>query len=129
LRQGQARFEGAGAQIVVIGMGDPAETVTFKKEIGLKFPMLSDTGAKSYTAAKMGQLQAKEELKPRNVGAFFTEIFKGNRGGKIVGKVRQLGGAVVVDKNGLVHFSYRSRSMSDNADVKVLFEAVNGLKG
>jgi peroxiredoxin len=127
LRQAQGRFEQAKTQIVVVGMGNPVEAQQFKKEMSLKFPMLCDSGTQSYTAANLGQIQVKEELKPRNILALLRELFRGNRGGKIVGKVRQLGGAIIVDTGGVVRYSYRSRSASDNAEVKTLFKVVENL--
>jgi alkyl hydroperoxide reductase subunit AhpC len=117
LRRAYPELKEKGIDIVMVGMGDPAQTAQFIKELDLPYPVLSDANRAAYRAYKTIEAGAKEFLSPKGATAMIGSMLRGNRGGKPVGNVQQLGGVYVIDQDGMLRWSKPSTYAGDHASV------------
>jgi hypothetical protein len=125
LRQAYPKIQAANAQVVAIGMGNPAESRSFKQRMQIPFTLLSDTRQESYAEMNLGKANGVNEMRSGIMGSLFGEVLKGNFGGIPVGEVSQLGGTAIVDTNGMIRYFHRAESTNDNAPVADLLKILN----
>jgi len=110
LHRDRDKFDRAGANLVVIGQGRPEDGARFLESEDVDLPLLVDRERSSYKAAgtKIGTLS--ELLGPRVV---LKGALSGHRQGKTVGHNAQLGGVLVVARDGSVVWAHMSDDASD----------------
>jgi peroxiredoxin len=115
LHRDREEFEAAGAQLVVIGQGTPAQAAHFRDSQGLDLPIYVDEERESYKAAgaKIGSFD--ELLGPRVVakGAAVSARL-GVHQGKTVGHPAQLGGVLVVAPGNDILYTHLADDAGDN---------------
>lgn len=115
MRRAYPELKEKGIDIVMVGMGDPVQTAQFIKELDLPYPVLSDANRAAYRAYKTIEAGAKEFLSPKGATAMIGSMLRGNRGGKPVGNVQQLGGVYLVDPTGSLRWTKPSTYAGDHA--------------
>jgi hypothetical protein len=123
LRRAYPELKAAGIDVVMVGMGDPAQTAQFIKELDLPYPVLSDANRAAYRAYKTLEAGAKDFLNPKAGKAMLGAVMRGNRGGKPVGNVQQLGGVYLIDPSGMLRWSKPSTYAGDHASVEEIQSA------
>ena len=114
-------FTEAGAPLVAIGQGTPANAAQFREQLGLEIDVLVDTDRLAYKAAGTKVATLGELLSPKMVlrglrRARHSRVIQG----KTVGHPAQLGGLMLVMPGSEVPWAHLSDDASDyppNAEV------------
>lgn len=127
VRDAAARFREEGVRIVVIGMGSPEECARFRQRHRLTFPVLSDPERAAYRAyglpeGETGQVSGRQEL-----ASGMRLALRGILPGRPRGNPRQLGGDVLIDREGVIRSIRRSRRAADVPDPEALLTAAHEL--
>lgn len=117
MRRAHDRFTTAGRTIAVIGQGTPDQTDRFVRSLGFPYPVLADSERDAYAAYGLSVGDGKAFLNPRSGLAMLRAVGRGAGGGRIVGDPRELGGAVVVDRDGIVRLSHPGRFAGDSPSI------------
>ena len=120
-------FAEAGAPLVVIGQGTPANAAWFREQYELELDLLVDTDRRAYKAAgtKMGSLS--ELVGPAVVARGVKRaLSSGVVQGKTVGHPAQLGGLMLVVPGSEVPWAHLSGDASDYPPNDEVLEAVRG---
>jgi len=112
-----------GAELVVVGNGQPFQARAFRDERKLDFPLLVDPGLKAYKAAglKRGALLT---LNPMTALRGVRAMKDGFRQGLMEGDPWQQGGAFVIGKDGGVRFAFVSSGAGVHAEPADLLAAL-----
>jgi len=127
LHRDRKKFEAAGARLVVIGQGTPAQAAHFRDAHKLDIPIYVDEGRESYKAAgtKIGTFD--ELLGPRVVAKGAVAAAKlGVVQGKTVGHPAQLGGVMVVLPGDYLAYCHLADDAGDNPPNSEVLAAVKG---
>lgn len=133
LQQEYDDYVAAGANVVIIGQGEPERAAAYAEEYGLPpVPVLCDPEFRVYEAyglleGKPSQIvfDAPEEFLRRDYDAF-AQLAKARReaGRPLVDSPWQLPGEFVVDQAGIVRLTYRHNYCEDFPDHRVLLAAI-----
>ena len=118
LHRARSEFEAAAISLVLIGQATPRHAAHFRRRFEIDLPVLADERRESYRAAGAKVATVGELLGPRSVrrGLMKSARSRGAiRQGKVIGHPAQLGGAMVVRRDGTVAWSHMSEDASDNA--------------
>ena len=125
LRQRYADLQAAGAQVVVIGMGTPAQTREFIAAQAVPFPVLSDPRRVSHRAygavrGSLRQLSFHPRIWVQGLQAARTGIKQDHT----VGDATQLSATFIIDPQGVIRFAERAALSSDFTPVDTLLTAL-----
>ena len=123
LRGAHDEIRRRGAELIVIGNGPPFFAEAFKKDLAFEGPMYTDPSLETYRAAEMkrsvGRTLSLASAK-KAIGAL--------KGGFMQTRTRgdpwQLGGVVVINRDGEVTYRQASDHPGDHAPVEELLRAV-----
>ena len=123
MRDHHERIRAAGAELVVVGSGQPEHARDFKERAGVSFELYVDPTLKAFSTAAL----RRSVLRTLGPGALVNAV-RAFRGGHRQGKTRgdnwQLGGAFVIGAGGELLYEFRSRSAGDHPDPEALVAAL-----
>jgi peroxiredoxin len=126
LHRDRDRFEAAGARLVTIGMGTPAQAADFRSSYKLDLPLLVDPERKAYAAAGTKVATVWGLISPRVVA---RGVSRGIRSRVIQGKIKQnpvqLGGVLIVMPDGSIPYAHLSEDPSDHPPNDEVLAALN----
>ncbi len=131
LHRAREEFEAAGVPLVLIGQATPRHAARFRRTMDIALPVLVDEKRKSYKAAGAKVAAFHELLGPKSVSTGIGRSLRSGghiRQGRTIGHPAQLGGAMVIRRDGTVAFAHMSEDASDNASAKELLEAARKAK-
>jgi hypothetical protein len=112
------RIRRAGAELAFVGNGTPVFARAFAEDFRLEVPLYVDPSRRTYQALGMARPKVLSFLSPRLIPA----VARALRGGFVQGKTRgdalQLGGVLVVARDGQVVFRHLSRDAGDHPPVE-----------
>jgi peroxiredoxin len=116
LHRDREDFTEAGARLAVIGQGTPKHAAHFVDEYDLDgMQVLVDPGRKTYKAAGTKIANARELFDPRVVArGVKTSATERLVQGKTQGHAAQLGGVLVIARDGRVVWAHMAEDASDN---------------
>jgi hypothetical protein len=123
LRHERWRFEEAGLQVVLVGMGNREESEQFRRRFQVPFPLVCDPDQDLYRVMSLPKGNASQVMGPSLVLRAAKSVLRGNLPGKPVGDVLQMPGVVGVDTAGGIWFSHIGRSAADYAPMDEIFAA------
>jgi hypothetical protein len=128
LHRAREQFAAAGARVVLIGQRTPRHAAHFRRRQALDMTVLADERRVSYRAAGAKVATMGELLGPRVVakGALTTARI-GRVQTRPVGHPAQLGGALVIARDGRVAWSHMSQDASDNPTPAEILQAVRAI--
>ena len=120
-----------GAQVVVVGMGDPQQTARFRDTLHLTFPMLCDVEEESYNALGLIRHDYTVEGVVKDLQAtvpLALKLMARGEYGRVLraGNKTRMGGTLIVDTAGRVIHFHRDEDMGDHATVEELTDALAG---
>ena len=115
-----------GAELVAIGQGFPAMAADFKRKRKIPFTLLVDEDRTTYKALELNRGSAIDIFGPQVIAKGTLSFVKGHIQGMAPEgtSLRQLGGALVVDRGGKVLLTQRSEDASDNISVEEILTAL-----
>jgi len=125
LRRSRKSFEKAKAQIVLVGMGTPAESAEFAARYDVPFPIVADPEKKLYRKFGLKQMSTLGFLSPSVALKGVAAIVGGHGIGLPQGDVRQLPGVFVIDTAGEIIFSHFSKNPADHPDAKTILATID----
>ena len=125
VRRDYPRFVEAGGGIAIVTMGSPEQASGFRQRLALPFPVLADPDRQAYRAFHLGRGGVLQIAGPRVWLPGIKALFRGGAG-KPIGDVRQMPGAFVIDRQGLVRFSHYARHSADYPSHEEMIAAVAG---
>ncbi len=90
------RFDAAGAHVVLVGMGTPAECRSFIRQFEVPFPMIADPERALYRRFHLERMSALRVLSPGMLVKGAAALARGHLPGVPQGDVLQLPGVFVV---------------------------------
>jgi len=125
LRRNRKSFEKAKAQIVLVGMGTPAESAEFAAKYDVPFPIAADPEKKLYRKFGLKQMSTMGFFSPSVALKGVAAIVGGHGIGMPQGDVRQLPGVFVINTAGEIIFSHFSGNPADHPDAKTIIDAID----
>jgi peroxiredoxin len=126
LRSRKAEFEKAGARVVLVGMGTPAECTAFLQELDIPFAMIADARQTLYRQFHLKRMSALGVLSPTVALKGIAAVARGSGIGKPVGDILQLPGVFVIDSGGRIIFSHQPAGPADHAAPDAILKALAG---
>jgi peroxiredoxin len=126
LRARKVDFEKAGARVVLVGMGTPAECSAFLKKFAIPFPMIADPQQALYRQFHLKRMSPLGVLSPAVAIKGLAAMARGSGIGKPVGDVLQLPGVFIIDSGGRIVFSHQPAGPADHADPDTILKALAG---
>ena len=125
LRGPYAKIRALGAELVAIGNGTVQEAADFQRKFEVAFPLYTDPERESFRAAGLTD-KLTASLHPSLALNGVRALKEGFRQGRVQGSAFQQGGALVIDRDGRLLFSFASRTGGDHVDPRRLIEALQG---
>jgi peroxiredoxin len=119
----------ADAAVVLITFTRPRNLAGFRRQLGLRYPVLADETRAGYRAYGLGRGRWSRVWSLRTLGAYARLLRRGRRLHRPTQDTRQLGGDFVVDRDGRLSFVYRSERPDDRPAVDTLVAAVRSTPG
>ncbi len=124
MRHEKNRFDEAGAQVVLVGMGTPEECAAFAQKLHVSFPIVSDPKKKLYQAFELNRMSALGFFSPSVGFKGVAAMARGHGLGLPQGDVRQLAGVFVIDTGGQIVFSHYASDPADHPDAETILAAL-----
>jgi peroxiredoxin len=124
LRARKADFEKSGAQVVLVGMGTPAECAAFLKKLDIPFPMIADPQQALYRQFHLKRMSALVVFLPAVAIKGLAAMARGSGIGKPIGDVLQLPGVFIIDSGGRIVFSHQPAGPADHASPDMILSAL-----
>jgi hypothetical protein len=124
LREHQADFTQAGAQLAAVGLGDFNYANRFKEEAGITFPLLIDEKRIAYKAVGLKSASFLHLLSRDNFLARVRARSAGHRQQGLGPNPFQLGASFVFAPGNRDIYAHISKTFGDNASPKALLSAV-----
>ena len=120
----KADFGKAGGQVVLVGMGTPAECTAFLKKFDVPFPMIADPQQALYRQFHLKRMSPLGVLSPVVAIKGLAAMARGSGIGKPVGDILQLPGTFVIDSSGRIVFSHQPAGPADHATPDTILKAL-----
>ena len=120
MRREKDRFEAAGSQVLLIGMGTVQEAANFADKFDVPFPIAADTDRRLYRAFDLGRMQPWQFFSPLVALKGVSAMAQGHLMGLPQGDVHQLPGVFIIDTAGSILYHHYSRDPSDHPAVDTL---------
>lgn len=124
MRRAKQRFDQAGARVVLVAMGTPAESTAFAREFSVPFEMVCDPGRRLYQAFDLEQMAPVGFFSPSVVLKGVMAMAKGHGMGLPTGDVRQLPGVFIIDPKGTIVYSHYAADPADHPAPDVILAAL-----
>ena len=124
LRKEKSRLDKSGIQVVIVGMGSPAETEEFRKRFDLPFPFICDPEKKLYTAYGLKRASFQQIASPDILLKGFQAFIQGHSPGLPKGDPMQMSGEFIIDRNGRFILQHYAEDISNHLPVEAILEAV-----
>ncbi|MGD8971186.1 MAG: peroxiredoxin-like family protein [Desulfobacterales bacterium] len=128
LRRDKHRFAEAGAQVVLVGMGTPAESNSFAAKYEVPYPIVSDPGKLVYRSFDLKRMAPWDFLAPEVVLKGVSAMARGHLMGLPQGDVRQLPGVFVINTAGEIVFSHYAADAADHPAVADILDVVKAIR-
>ena len=124
MRRKKKAFDQLGANVVLVGLGNIAETAAFKERFEVPFNMIADPEKRLFEAFRLKHASVGALFSAKMVVKGMTAMAKGHTIGKPQGDVRQLPGVFIIDTDGRIRFSHYADSPSDHPQPEALLDAL-----
>lgn len=123
LRDELPRIRELGAELVVVGSGQPEQARDFKAQYALDVPLLVDPSLDAYASAGLRR-GIGATLSFRSAKHAVRALAAGARQGRVQGDPWQQGGALIITPAGELAYRYVSEVAGDHPDPRELIAAL-----
>ncbi|MDQ3513863.1 MAG: AhpC/TSA family protein [Chloroflexota bacterium] len=113
LRRHHQEFVNAGVGLVVIGQGDATAVTAFQRALDLPYPVYGDPGRAAYRAFGLSEGTVRQLTSVATLAGYARAVLSGAGVSKPSGNGRQLPGAFVIDRDGVVRYSHPATHGAD----------------
>ncbi len=124
MREHEAQFKQAGANLAAVGLGDMNYARLFREETGIAFPLMVDEDRAAYQAAELKSENLLHLLRRDNAAARARAKAAGHRQHRLGQNPFQLGASFVFGPGNRDLFVHISRTFGDNADPQALLSVL-----
>jgi len=124
LRRNKNSFAKAGARVVLVGMGTPAQSAEFAEKFKVPFPIVADPHKKLYRRFELKQMSNLGFFSPSLALKGVSAIVGGHGLGLPRGDVRQLPGVFIINTAGEIVYSHFASDPADHPDAKTIIAAL-----
>ena len=124
MRRAKSRFDNIGAQVILVGMGTPEESTSFKEKFDVPFPIISDPEKQVYRAFDLKRLSPLGFFSPTVALKGISAMAQGHTMGLPQGDVRQLPGVFVINTDGQIVYRHYASDPADHPDPETILAAV-----
>jgi hypothetical protein len=124
LRQHEQQLTDAGVQVCVVTFDAGPLAMAYVRETQLKWPLLVDHERTLYKAYGMQRGSWWNVAGPASIRVYLKLIGRGRRLKRPGSDVRQLGGDVLIDPDGIVRIHHVGSGPADRPDVSELMQSV-----
>ena len=124
MRREKKRFDRAGLQVLLVGMGSPSEAAAFAEKFAVPFPIAADANRALYRAYALERMNPLGFFSPLVALKGISAMAQGHLAGLPQGDVRQLPGVFVIDSGGNIIFRHYSRDPSDHPAPETILAAL-----
>lgn len=122
MRRDTPQLQAADTQVVLIGLGTPAEANAFRTKMDLTFPTLSDPDKGSYARYGLtARLNVASELRSGKALTFIADTARFGVA-KTDQDMVQMGGVFAVDQQGIIRFVHRARLATDYPRTRAILQ-------
>ena len=125
MRRNKKSFEKAKAQVLLVGMGKPAESAEFAAKYNVPFPIVADPEKRLYRKYGLKQMSTLGLFSPSLAIKGISAIVGGHGIGMPQGDVRQLPGVFIINTAGQIVFSHFARNPADHPDAATIIAAID----
>jgi hypothetical protein len=125
LEQARPEIQARGAELVVVGSGDPEHLAGFREVTGYHGPLLTDPSLRSFRAAGLAS-GWRRTFDPRALLKGIRAFAGGFRQGARRGNPVQQGGTFVLGPGPRGRFAWRDRFAGDHAPMREVLAALDG---
>lgn len=125
MHNAREKFSEAGFNVVLVGLGTPAQAEQFREDFSLSFPIICDPQKELYRMYDLKGGTVADVASPSILLKGLMAMSKGYRPGIPRGDVMQLPGVFLIDTDGNIRYSYFSRDASDHPAVDGLLSLKN----
>ncbi len=118
-----SELKARGAELVVVGSGQPFHAKAFREEHNISFPLLVDPGLRAFAAAGLKR-GFSSTLHPRVLLHGFRAFKNGFRQGAVKGDPWQQGGVFVIAPGDRMLYQHISREAGDHSSPSRALEAL-----
>src|SRR5262249_12409431 len=122
----QAKYRAARAQVVLVGLGEPTKAAAFRRDLDLPFTILCDPDKSIYRLYGLTRRMNlfREMTSPTDVAHYASDIAR--YGFALTEQdMFQLGGVFVIDRAGLLHYSFTAIRSADFPPTLTLLDAIH----
>jgi len=124
LRQEKTSLDQAGIQVVLVGMGTPAEAESFRRQYDVPFPLISDPEKNLYRAYGLKRARFMQLFSPGLLRKGLMAAGEGHLPGMPRGDPMQMPGTFVIDREGRFLLRHFARDAADHLPVASIIKAV-----
>ena len=120
----KSRFDSIDAQVVLVGMGTPEESTSFKEKFDVPFPIISDPAQQVYRAFDLKRISPFRFFSPTVALKGISAMAQGHTMGLPQGDVHQLPGVFVINTDGQFVYRHYASDPSDHPDPDTIIQTV-----
>jgi peroxiredoxin len=125
LRDAYSEVQGAGAEVVAIGTGNPSMASGFVEDYRIPYPVLIDDDAAAARAATIGRMSFFGMFTPASYPGTIRAWRAGHRIGGSGKRVTQLAACFVVGPGPTLHYEHRNRHGADHPPLAEVLAALS----
>lgn len=122
MEQHNQELKKAGLQVVAVAMGEPKHSERYCKSIAPSVRCLVKKDTEAYKAYGLEQAGLRELLSLNVFTQGLKAATSGHTGGAPIGDVRMMPGTFLVDRQGIVRYTYYSADIADHPSFEELLK-------
>lgn len=128
LRRTKEEFDSRGARIVAVSPAEGASAFAVCGMFDVTYACLGDPTGAAYDAFGLERGESSHLYNVRTLVRGFLAFLRGHRQGRRLGDPFRLPGAFIIDREGIVRWSWRGRDAADHPDAIRLLSALEAVK-
>lgn len=125
MRERKDELSARNIKVVVVSFEAGFLARRYMEETGIEWPLLIDETRDIYRAYGMLEAGFWDIWGPSTWMAYFKEIFRGRLPVKSSGDIRQRGGDVLIDPEGIVRLHHVGTGPADRPEVAAILQAIS----
>lgn len=114
--------------MISVAMGQPKHAERYCGKLAPSITCLTDETTRPYETYGLQQGKLTELISPAVVAASVRALSRGSSQGETIGDAKMLPGTFIIDRQGVVQYTYYSKHAGDHPRMEDLIAAANKLR-